>query len=185
MHTTQEESTLDWSNEFIVDNRVENGTIMNNWQLHQKRIRHVFATIFETFGRSEFRQNIFPAFLRGATTFRITTISIVDLIVALNEMYVLDMLNFVIVVKNEYDRIFLKYFIRLITSYNWSFIIQREWLLYPTTSYKHFITCCNPITNCFIIKHFFFSRYRKHFISDVILAATFQGCRVDILVTRW
>ena len=41
------------------------------------------------------------------------------------------------------------------------------------TSYKHFITCCNPITNCFIIKHFFFSRYRKRFISDVISAATF------------
>jgi hypothetical protein len=91
---------------------------MNNWRLHQKRIRHVFATIFETFGRSEFRQNIFPAFLRGATTFRITTLSIVDLIVALNEMSAVDMLNFVIVVKNEYDRIILKYFIRLVTSYN-------------------------------------------------------------------
>ncbi len=33
-----------------------------------------------------------------------------------------------VVVKNEYDRRMLKYFIRLFTSYNWSFIIQREWL---------------------------------------------------------
>ncbi len=79
----------------------------------------------------------------------------------------------------------LKYFIRLITSYNWSLIIQREWLLYPTTSYKHFITCCNTITTCFIIKHFFFSRYRKCFKSDIISAATFQGCWAGILAARW
>ncbi len=68
----------------------------------------------------------------------------------------------------------LKYFIQLVTSYNQSFIIQREWLLYPTISYKHFMTCCNTFTNCVIIKHFFFSRYRKCFNSDIISEATFS-----------
>jgi hypothetical protein len=69
----------------------------------------------------------------------------------------------ILCLKNEYDQSMLKYFIRLFTSYNWSFIVQRAWLLYPTTSHNYFITCCNPITHCFIIKHFFFSRYRKCF----------------------
>ncbi len=54
----------------------------------------------------------------------------------------------------------LKYFIWLITSYNWFLIIWRAWLLYLPTSYNHFIACCNTITNCFIIKRFSFSRYR-------------------------
>ncbi len=64
--------------------------------------------------------------------------------------------NVISVVKKEYDQVVLKYFIRLVTSYNWAFFIQREWLLYQLTSYNYFITCCNTITNCFIIKCLFF-----------------------------
>jgi hypothetical protein len=76
-------------------------------------------------------------------------------------------------------------FIEYITSYNWPFYIVTVRLLYPTVLHHYTIICCNTVTKLFHLKCFSFSTYIKCFVNDVISAATFQGCRADILAARW
>ncbi len=76
-------------------------------------------------------------------------------------------------------------FIRCATSYNWSPILW--WHDFYTHQHANIISehVEIPSPNCFILKHFSFSRNRNVSCYDVISVATFQGCQASILAARW
>ncbi len=80
---------------------------------------------------------------------------------------------------------FVEYFTQCVTLYNWPLCIVTVMLLYPTVLHHYNIKCCNTVTKLFHLKLFSFSTYIKHFMNDVISAATFQGCRANILAAHW
>ncbi len=89
-----------------------------------------------------------------------------------------------VVVKNEHDRVvFWKTLFSVLhritdPSVFWGHDFYTQW---QANTISHHVAT----PDCFILKCFFFSRYRNVSCYDVISMATFQGCRARILAACW